>query len=113
MASVRLTRGERNSTNGKIDYIFASEPSVFYALGFESKSDVAPGEVIYITEDGQYHSKILSEARNSLLVYLSMSTLLDRMQSFDDVSVYRSRLRMGQNLAKFLEEKIFLPLFQI
>lgn len=93
-----LTKGERISTNGKTDYIFASEQSVFYALGFESKSDVAPGEVIYISEDGQYHSKILASKKFTPCifeyVYFARPDAI-----LDDVSVYRSRLRMGQNLA--------------
>ncbi|MCK4903625.1 MAG: amidophosphoribosyltransferase [Candidatus Marinimicrobia bacterium] len=93
-----LTKGERTSYNGKTDYIFASEPSVFYSLGFESKSDVAPGEVIYISEDGQYHSKILSSKKFTPCifeyVYFARPDAI-----LDDVSVYRSRLRMGQNLA--------------
>ena len=99
-----LTRGERISSNGNIDYIFASEPSVFYSLGFESKSDVAPGEVIYISEDGQYHSKILSSKKFTPCifeyVYFARPDAI-----LDDVSVYRSRLRMGQNLASAWKKK--------
>ncbi len=94
-----LTRGERISAEGKREYIFASEPSVFYSLGFESKSDVAPGEVIYISEDGQYHSNILASEKFTPCifeyVYFARPDAI-----LDDVSVYRSRLRMGQNLAR-------------
>jgi len=99
-----LTKGERISSNGKTDYIFASEPSVFYSLGFESKPDVAPGEVIYITETGQYHSKILSSKKFTPCifeyVYFARPDAI-----LDDVSVYRSRLRMGQNLANAWKNK--------
>jgi amidophosphoribosyltransferase len=99
-----LTKGVRESANGKKDYIFASEPAVFYALGYEHKNDVAPGEVIYITEDGQYHSKIIETKKFTPCifeyVYFSRPDA-----TLDDVSVYRSRLRMGQNLAQLWKNK--------
>ena len=93
-----LTRGERKSSKGNKDYIFASEPAVFYALGFTSKTDVAPGEVIFIRENGNYQSKIIASKKFTPCifeyVYFSRPDAI-----LDDVSVYRSRLRMGQNLA--------------
>ncbi len=94
-----LTKGVRNTENGKSDYIFASEPSVFYSLGFESQADVLPGEVIYITEGGEYYSRVISSIKFTPCVfeyvYFSRPDAI-----LDDVSVYRSRLRMGQNLAR-------------
>lgn len=99
-----LTKGVRKSDNGKKDYIFASEPAVFYALGYEIEDDVAPGEVIYISEDGTYYSKILESKKFTPCifeyVYFSRPDA-----TLDDVSVYRSRLRMGQNLAKLWNKK--------
>ena len=99
-----LTRGERKAENGSTEYIFASEPSVFYALGYESQGDVSPGEVIYITEDGQYQSKIIKSRKFTPCifeyVYFSRPDAI-----LDDVSVYRSRLRMGENLAKYWKAK--------
>ena len=93
-----LTKGVRKSPDGKNEYIFASEPAVFYALGYDIESDVAPGEVIYISEDGEYQSKIIESKKFTPCifeyVYFSRPDA-----TLDDVSVYRSRLRMGQNLA--------------
>lgn len=93
-----LTKGVRKSPDGKNEYIFASEPAVFYALGYDIESDVAPGEVIYISEDGTYQSKIIESKKFTPCifeyVYFSRPDA-----TLDDVSVYRSRLRMGQNLA--------------
>ena len=38
-----LVKGERSNGNGGKDYIFASENTMFYALGFEPKGTVLPG----------------------------------------------------------------------
>ncbi len=94
-----LTKGSRKADNGKKDYIFASEPAVFYALGYEMENDVAPGEVIYISENGNYHSRTL-ETKNFTPCIFEYVYFSRPDATLDDVSVYRARLRMGQNLAK-------------
>jgi amidophosphoribosyltransferase len=99
-----LTKGVRRSANGKNDYIFASEPAVFYALGYEHVNDVAPGEVIYISEDGQYHSKIIGFKKFTPCIF-EYVYFARPDATLDDVSVYRSRLRMGQNLAQLWKTK--------
>jgi len=94
-----LAKGVRKSSNSNNDYIFASEPAVFYALGYEHENDVAPGEVIFISEDGEYQSKIIESKkfRPCIFEYVYFSR---PDATLDDVSVYRSRLRMGQNLSR-------------
>ena len=52
-----LVKGERKNDNGKIDYIFASENTMFYPLGYEPKGMVLPGELIFIAESGKVYSK--------------------------------------------------------
>lgn len=93
-----LVWGERKRADGKIDYIFASETTAFYALGFESKGDLAPGEVAYVSADGQLFRERLTsrEFRPCVFEYVYFARP-DAV--LDGVSVYRSRLRMGQNLA--------------
>ena len=54
-----LVKGERSDGNGGKDYIFASENTMFYALGFEPKGTVLPGELIYVDESGKVFSKRL------------------------------------------------------
>ena len=92
-----LVRGERDNTEGT-DYIFASENTMFYSMGYESKGNVLPGELIYVDDDGKLFSKrLVKEEFNPCIfeyVYFARSDAL-----LNDVGVYRSRLRMGQNLA--------------
>ena len=51
-----LVKGERSNGNGGKDYIFASENTMFYSLGFEPKGTVLPGELIYVDEAGKVFS---------------------------------------------------------
>jgi amidophosphoribosyltransferase len=99
-----LTKGIRTDSNGKKDYIFASEPAVFYALGYKMDKDVAPGEVIYITEEGRYQAKTLI-SKNFTPCIFEYVYFARADATLDDISVYRSRLRMGQNLSKLWNEK--------
>ena len=93
-----LVKGERKNDSGKTDYIFASENTMFYSMGYESKGNVLPGELIYVDDDGKLFSKrLVKEEFNPCIfeyVYFARPDAL-----LNDVGVYRSRLRMGQNLA--------------
>ena len=92
-----LVKGERDN-NGKKDYIFSSENTMFYSLGYEPTGNVLPGELIYVDNDGNYFNKrLVKEEFNPCIfeyVYFSRPDAV-----MNDVGVYRSRLRMGQNLA--------------
>ena len=99
-----LVLGEKLLDNGKKSYIIASEPTMFYALDYELKRDIKPGEVIYIDLDGNFFAKTLK--RNDFVPCIFEYVYFSRADSIlDDVSVYRSRLRMGQNLAKRWQEQ--------
>ncbi len=94
-----LVWGERKRADGRCDYIFASETTPFYALGFEPKGDLQPGEVAFVNRDGKLFREVLATKQFAPCafeyVYFARPD-----STFDGVSVYRSRLRMGQNLAK-------------
>lgn len=99
-----LTMGRRLNEAGKYDYIIASETTMFYPLGFEVIEDVQPGELVFIETDGTLHRKILSQ--KSLKPCIFEYVYFARPDALlNDVSVYRSRLRMGQNLAEAWLEK--------
>lgn len=94
-----LTWGERQLSGGKRDYIFASETTAFYALGFEPKGDLHPGEVVYINRAGKMFRHVV-EAKEFKPCVFEYVYFARPDSTLDQVSVYRSRLRMGQNLAK-------------
>jgi len=92
-----LVRGERDN-NGKKDYIFSSENTMFYSLGYTPKGNVLPGELIYVDNDGKLFSKrLVKEEFNPCIFEYVYFARPDAV--LNDVGVYRSRLRMGQNLA--------------
>jgi amidophosphoribosyltransferase len=93
-----LVKGERDNGNGGKDYIFASENTMFYSMGYEPKGNVLPGELIYVDNDGKLFSKrLVKEEFNPCIFEYVYFARPDAV--LNDVGVYRSRLRMGQNLA--------------
>jgi amidophosphoribosyltransferase len=93
-----LVYSKSKNSDGSFNYIFASEPTMFHSLGYSEIYNVQPGEVIYIDQDGNLHQKILTDEKFSPCifeyVYFARPDAV-----LDEVSVYRARLRMGQNLA--------------
>ena len=99
-----LTKGIRKNEDGTIDHIFASETTMFYALGFEPDGNVSPGEVIFIDEVGRVHNRTLRNEQFTPCVFEYV--YFSRPDSIqNEISVYRSRLRMGQNLANKWKEQ--------
>ena len=99
-----LVKGERSNGNGGKDFIFASENSMFYSLGYEPKGTVLPGELIYVNNKGQvFNRRLVQKEFNPCIFEYVYFARPDA--TLNDVSVYRARLRMGQNLAQAWKEK--------
>jgi amidophosphoribosyltransferase len=93
-----LVYGKRETEQG-VNYMAASESVALDALGYELIADVAPGEAVFITLDGQIHTRQCAE--NPVIspcifeyVYLARPDSI-----IDNISVYKARLRMGDRLA--------------
>ena len=93
-----LVWGNRENTDGSVDIIFASETTPFYPLGFSPQGDVLPGEVAYVGRSGKLYRRVIKVApfRPCVFEYVYFAR---PDATLNNVSVYRSRLRMGQNLA--------------
>jgi len=99
-----LVKGERKNDSGEKDYIFASENTMFYPLGYKPKGMVLPGELIYIAENGKvFNKRLVKKEFNPCIFEYVYFARPDA--TLNDVSVYRSRLRMGQNLATAWKNK--------
>ena len=99
-----LVKGIRSNSNGEHDYIIASENTMFYQLGFKPDGNVLPGELIYISEGGKVFSKrLMKKSFNPCIFEYVYFARPDA--TLNDVSVYRARLRMGQNLAEGWKNK--------
>jgi amidophosphoribosyltransferase len=87
-----------NETEAGAEYMVASESVAVDALGFRVLRDIAPGEAVYIDEDG-FHSQQCAP-RSSLNPCIFEYVYLARPDSLiDGASVYESRLNMGESLA--------------
>lgn len=91
--------GRRETPLG-VDYLIASESVALDALGYELLGDIAPGEAVYITQEG-----VISRRQCAVNPIYSPCIFehvyLARPDSvMDDVYVYKARLRMGVKLAE-------------
>jgi amidophosphoribosyltransferase len=87
------------------EYMIASESAALDALDFELVRDLRAGEALYIEEDGTVHSRICAQSSVQASCLFEFVYFARPDSIIDDVSVYKSRLRMGQHLAdKILRE---------
>ncbi|MCH9639022.1 MAG: amidophosphoribosyltransferase [Betaproteobacteria bacterium] len=82
------------------EYLVASESVALDTLGFKLVRDIAPGEAIFIDEEGNFHSKQCAE-NPSLNPCIFEYVYLARPDSMiNGISVYETRLNMGESLAE-------------
>jgi len=93
-----LVVGQATTDKGT-EYLVASESVALDTLGFQRVRDVQPGEAIFIDFDGNFHSRQCA-ANPSLNPCIFEFVYLARPDSvIDGISVYETRLRMGESLA--------------
>ena len=94
-----LIYGTRETSGGK-DFAFTSESVALDALGFKTERDVLPGEAIFIDSTGNLHSRqCVPDAKATPCIFEYV--YLARPDSMiDRISVYKTRLRMGEWLGE-------------
>jgi amidophosphoribosyltransferase len=93
-----LVLGERKSESGS-DYMVASESVALDVLQFDRLRDVMPGECIFIENDGQLHSDEYGKETKHTPCIFEYVYFARPDSIIDKISVYKSRLRMGEELA--------------
>ena len=93
-----LVYGKLETAHGT-EYLVSSESVALDALGFEVVRDIAPGEAIFIDEDGHFYAQQCA-TNPTLNPCIFEYVYLARPDSvMDGISVYETRLRMGESLA--------------
>ena len=94
-----------NVTEQGTEYLVASESVALDTLGFKFLRDIQPGEAVFIDFDGKFHSQQCAE-NPTLNPCIFEYVYLARPDSvIDGISVYETRLHMGEYLAdKMLRE---------
>ena len=103
-----LVLGKRDIDENRTEYMVASESVALDTLGFDFLRDVAPGEAIYITEEGQLFTRQCADnpvSNPCLFEYVYFA----RPDSFiDKISVYSARVNMrtklGEKIAREWED---------
>ena len=89
------------------DYVFASESVAIDTLGFNLNRDLEPSEAIVITMDGKVHTRrCLPSNQNVHAPCIFEYVYFARPDSImDGISVYESRLKMGEKLANQIMDR--------
>ncbi|MAE39753.1 MAG: amidophosphoribosyltransferase [Psychrobacter sp.] len=100
-----LVFGERLAANGGTEYMVASESVALTGSGFTIIRDVKPGEAIFIDLDHNLHTHQCVEQQEYTPCIFEYVYFARPDSIMDNISVYKSRLRMGEKLGdKILAE---------
>ncbi|HEX5362877.1 MAG TPA: amidophosphoribosyltransferase, partial [Gallionella sp.] len=92
-----------NETPEGNEYLVASESVALDTLGFKFLRDIAPGEAVFVDFDGNLHSQQCSDQARLHSCIFEYVYFARPDSVIDGVSVYESRLYMGEYLAEKLK----------
>ena len=93
-----LVIGIRKGKN-RDEYMISSENAAFASLGFETLRDVEPGEAVFIDNKGTLHIQQCAEVYQERPCIFEYVYFARPDSTIDQISVYKSRMRMGKRLA--------------
>ncbi len=93
-----LILGKR-TTNGGTKHMLASESVALTALGYEITQDIKPGEAVVVDREGNIFVQQCAEAPKYSPCIFEFVYFARPDSVIDNISVYKSRLRMGERLA--------------
>src|SRR3984957_3955259 len=100
-----LVLGRRDTPRGS-EWMLASESVALDSLSFQLVRDIAPGEAVFIDEQGRLHSHQCVATVHHTPCIFEYVYFARPDSKIDNISVYRARMRMGDRLAeKILRER--------
>ena len=101
-----LILAKQEDEQGRTAYAVSSESVAFNGLDYEVVRDIAPGEAVFISFDGELHSRQCSDAsvlKPCLFEYVYFARPDSKI---DGVSVYQARADMGVTLAEKVKREL-------
>jgi len=97
--------GRKRTEDGKEAHMVASESVALDFLGYELVRDLEPGEVLFISQEGQVQTRVIHpQGRRHCMFewvyFASPESVIDR------VPVYGSRINLGRNLALLIRNQL-------
>jgi amidophosphoribosyltransferase len=99
-----LILGKR-TTEGGTKYMLASESVALTALGYKVIRDIAPGEAVVIDRKGNIFTQQCSNTAKYSPCIFEFVYFARPDSVIDNISVYKSRLRMGEKLATRIQQQ--------
>jgi amidophosphoribosyltransferase len=94
-----LVLGKRSTGFVGAEWVVASESLVLESAGYELVRDIAPGEAVFITPDGEMTSRQCAAAPRLIPCSFEYVYLARPDSIMNGISVYEARLRLGDRLA--------------
>jgi amidophosphoribosyltransferase len=89
-----------NDSNGKTEYMFASESVALDCSGFKVLRDVEPGECVFVSFDGDFHAQSSKGPTRHAPCLFEFVYFARPDSVIDGASVYQARTVMGEALAE-------------
>ncbi|MFT4583865.1 MAG: amidophosphoribosyltransferase [Gammaproteobacteria bacterium] len=99
-----IVYGKRETDLGT-EFIIASESVAVDVLGFELIGDIGPGEVVFISKEGDLQTKQCAPVCESAPCIFEYVYLARPDSIIDGISVHKARMRMGEALAHKIERE--------
>jgi len=97
-----LCLGKGTGPNGEREAMVASESVAIVGTGHEFVRDIAPGEAVFIDEQGRVHAQQCAANPQSWPCMFEYVYLARPDSTIDGISVYQARLNLGETLAQRL-----------
>ena len=96
--------GTDRTDRTEVSHLFASESVALDVLGYTLERDVRPGEAMLVDLDGRVHTRICAQHPKHSPCIFEYVYLARPDSIIDGIAVYRTRMNMGEKLARRLKQ---------